>query len=181
VRGWLALVCLLFSTLIFNFLRSPDSTGVPIPSNQLKLVASRVTNYRVLKVAPSCSTLLEFIAGPQCPVIQVVAWLTLFDKLACIKNSVVGLKPKMSVRLPVNLRARPVSNEARIAVSRGNNQKSGDGIHSIPQALPPLKDPIDGDTHAMRQRRFSVRVYVNKIEGAGASRGENAEIIALGK
>ena len=155
--------------------------GDPIPSNQPKLVASRVTNYRVLKVAPSCSTLLEFIAGPQCPVIQVVAWLTLFDKLACVKNPVVGLKPKMSVRLPVNLRARPVSNEARIAVSRGNNQKSGDGIHSVSQTLPPLKNPIDGDSHAVRQRRFNARVGVDKVDGTRASRGENAKIIALGE
>src|SRR5437870_5365403 len=36
--------------------------------------------------------LLEFVAGPQCPVIEVAAWLTLLDKLARIKNSVVGLK-----------------------------------------------------------------------------------------
>ena len=36
------LVCLLFSTLIFNFLQSPDSEGVQTPSNKPKLVASRV-------------------------------------------------------------------------------------------------------------------------------------------
>src|SRR5258708_35084201 len=125
--------------------------------------------------------LLEFIAGPQCPVIKVAAWLTLLDKFACIKNSVVGLKPKMSIHLPAHFRARTVSDEACIALSRGNNQKSRDGVHSISQTLPPLKDPIDGGSHAVRQRRFSARVYVNKVDGAGASRGENAKIIALGE
>src|SRR6202040_3758335 len=85
----------------------------------------------------------------------------------------------MLVRLPANLHARTVSNEARVALSCRNNQKSGDGVHSISQALPPLKDPIDGGSHAVRQRRFSARVYVNKVDGAGASRGEHAKIIAL--
>src|SRR5712691_3707365 len=125
--------------------------------------------------------LLELVAGPQCPVIQVAAWLTLLDKFACIKNSVVGLKPQMPIRLPAHFRARTVSDEACIALSCRNNQKSGDGVHSISQALPPLKDPVDGGSHAVRHRRFSARVYVNKVDGAGASRGENAKIIALGE
>lgn len=122
---------------------------------------------------------LELVAGPQCPVIQVAAWLTLFDKFACIKNPVVGLEPEMTVRLPVQFRARTVSNKTCIAVSCRNNQKSGDGVDSILQALSPLKDPVDGDSHTPRQRRFSARVYVNKVEGAGACRGENAKIITL--
>jgi hypothetical protein len=33
----------------------------------------------------------------------------------------------------------------------------------------------------LRQRRFSSRVYVNKVDGAGASRRENAKIVALRK
>src|SRR6266702_8133761 len=85
----------------------------------------------------------------------------------------------MLVRLPANLRARTVSNETRVALSCRNNQKSGDGVNSISQTLPPLKDPIDGGSHAVRQRRFSARMYVNKVDRAGASRGENAKIIAL--
>src|SRR5882762_482962 len=125
--------------------------------------------------------LLEFVAGPQCPVIEVAAWLTLFDKLARVKNSVVGLKPQVTIRLPAHFRAWTVSDEACIALSCRNNQKSGDRIHSISQTLPPLKDPIDGGSHAVRQRCFSARVYVNKVDGAGASRRENAKIIALGE
>src|SRR5216683_809864 len=87
----------------------------------------------------------------------------------------------MSIRLPAHFRAWTVPDETRATLSRGNNQKSGDGVHSISQALPPLKDPIDGGSHAVRQRRFSARVYVNKVDGAWASRGENAKIIALGE
>src|SRR5712675_3021441 len=95
--------------------------------------------------------LLEFVAGPQCPVIEVAAWLTLFDKLARVKNSVVGLKPEVPIRLPAHFEARTMPDEACIALSRGNNQKSGDGVHPISQALPRLKDPIDGGSHAVRQ------------------------------
>ena len=51
----------------------------------------------------------------------------------------------------------------------------------LSQALPPLKDPIDGGRHSVRQRCFRARVYVNKVDGAGASRGKNAKIIALGE
>jgi hypothetical protein len=39
--------------------------------------------------------------------------------------------------------------------------------------------PADGDSHTLRERCFSARVYVNKVDGAGAGRGENAKIIAL--
>src|SRR5258707_4264128 len=87
----------------------------------------------------------------------------------------------MSIHLPAHFRARTVSDEACIALSCRNNQKSGDGVHSISQGLPPLKDPIDGDSHAVRQRRFSARVYVDKVDGARASRGEYPKIIALGE
>jgi len=87
----------------------------------------------------------------------------------------------MPIRLPAQFRAWAVPDETRITFSRRNNQKAGNGIHSVLQTLPPLKDPIDGDGHTMRQRRFSARVYVYKVDGAGASRGEDAKIIALGK
>src|SRR5882724_10883972 len=111
--------------------------------------------------------LLEFVAGPQCPVIQVAAWLTLFDKLARVKNSVVGLKPEVTIRLPAHLHAWTMPDETRIALSCGNNQKSRDGIHSVAQTLAPLKDPIEGGRHAVRQRRFNAGVYVDKVDGTG--------------
>jgi hypothetical protein len=85
----------------------------------------------------------------------------------------------MPIRLPAHFRARTVSDEARITFSRRNNQESGHGIHSVSQTLPPLEDPIDGDSHTLRQRPFNARVCVYKVDGAGASRGEDAKIIAL--
>src|SRR5260370_38800118 len=71
--------------------------------------------------------LLEFVAGPQCPVIEVAARLALFHEFPCIKNPVVGLKPEMTIRLPAHLRAWTVSDETPATLSRRNNQKSGDG------------------------------------------------------
>src|SRR6266566_1982770 len=125
--------------------------------------------------------LLEFVTGPERPVIQVAAWLTLSDEFACIKNSVVGLKPEMSICLPAHFGARTVSDEPCVALSSWNNQKSRNGIHSVSQTFTPLEDPIDGDSHTLRQHCINARVYVNKVDGAGASRGENAKIIALGE
>src|ERR1700739_806398 len=85
----------------------------------------------------------------------------------------------MSVRLPVYFRSRTVSDEARIALSCRNDQKSGNGIHAVSQTFTPLEDPIEGDSHTPRQGCFNARVYVDKVDGAGASRGEDAKIIAL--
>src|SRR5882724_9721052 len=116
--------------------------------------------------------LLEFVAGPQCPVIEVAAWLTLFDKLARVKNSVVGLKPHVTIHLPPHFRPRTVPDEPRIALSRRNSQKSGDGIHSVSQALAPLEDPIGGSRHTVRQGRFNARVYVDKVDGARTCGGD---------
>src|SRR5216683_2510289 len=87
----------------------------------------------------------------------------------------------MSIRLPAHFRAWTVPDETRATLSRGNNQKSGDGVHSISQALPPLKDPIDGGSHAVRQRCFNVRVCVDKVDGPGTGSGDDAKIISLGK
>src|SRR5712672_4374554 len=75
--------------------------------------------------------LLEFVAGPQCPVVEVAAWLTLFDKLARVKKSVVGLEPEVPIRLPPHFEAWTMPDEACIALSCRNNQKSGDGVHPI--------------------------------------------------
>ena len=45
---------------------------------------------------------LELVAGPQCPVSEVVAWLTLLNEFPRIKNPVVGLKPEVTIRLPLH-------------------------------------------------------------------------------
>src|SRR6266436_4263407 len=133
----------------------------------------------VKTIVPFYDQPLELVAGPQCPVIEVAAWLTLFDKLARVKNSVVGLKPHVTIHLPPHFRPRTVPDEPRIALSRRNSQKSRDGIHSVSQALAPLKDPIDRSRHTVRQGRFNARVYVDKVDGARTCGGDDAKIVAL--
>jgi hypothetical protein len=83
--------------------------------------------------------------------------------------------------LPAPLRAWTMANETGVALSCGNNQESRDGIHTVAQTLPPLKYPINGDSHTVRQRCFNMRVYVDKVDGARACGGEGAKIIALRK
>src|SRR5207245_4721757 len=100
---------------------------------------------------PQHDLLLEVVTGPERQVIQVAAWLTLSDEFACIKNSVVGLRPEMSICLPAHFGARTVSDEPCVALSSWNNQKSRNGIHSVSQTLKTLQDPIDGDSHTLRQ------------------------------
>src|ERR1700675_3802807 len=133
----------------------------------------------VKAVVPFHDGPLELIAGPQCPVIQVGAWVTLLKEFPRVKNSVVGLKPEVTIRLPAHLRARTMPDETRVALSCGNNQRSRDGIHTVAQTLSPLKYPISGDSHAVRQGCFNMRVYVDKVNGARACGGEDTKIIAL--
>src|SRR5580658_1351756 len=125
--------------------------------------------------------LLKLVAGPQCPVVEVAARLTLLNEFPGVKNSVVSLKPEVTIRLPVHLCAWTIADETRVALSCGNNQKSGDGIHTVAQTLPPLKDPIHGGSHIVRQLCFHMRVYVDKVDGTRACRGEDAKIVALRK
>jgi len=63
---------------------------------------------------------LELIAGPQCPVVEVAAWLTLLNEFPRVKNSVVGLKPEVTIGLPAHLRTWTMPDETGIALSRGN-------------------------------------------------------------
>src|SRR6266478_7289007 len=96
-----------------------------------------------LKTAvPFHDRLLELVACPQCPVSEVAAWLTLLHEFPRVKNSVVGLKPEVTIRLPMYLRAWTMPDETRVALSCGNNQKPRDGVHTVAQTFSPLKDPI---------------------------------------
>src|SRR6266704_2819427 len=52
-------------------------------------------------------------------------------------------------------------------------------MYSVPQTFTPLEDPIDGDSHTLRQHCLNARVCVNKVDGSRAGRGEDAKIIAL--
>src|SRR5215469_3525574 len=93
---------------------------------------------------------LEFVSGPERPIIQVATCLTFLDKLARIENPVVSLKPEVTIRLPAHLHAWTMPDESRIAFSCGNNQESRNGIHAVAQTFSPLKYPIRGGRHAMR-------------------------------
>src|SRR3984957_1336154 len=148
------------------------------PSTLLFLIAG----YLSLKTAePFHDCSLKLVAGPQCPVIEIAGWLTLLNEFPRVENSVVGLKPEVTIRLPVHLRAWTSPDETRVALSCGNNQKSRDGIHTVAQTFSPLKYPIHGGSHIVRQRRFNTRVYVDKVDGTRPSRGEDAKIIAFRK
>ena len=74
---------------------------------------------------------LEFVSGPERPIIQVATCLTFLDKLARIENPVVSLKPEVTIRLPAHLHAWTMPDESRIAFFRRNNQKSRNGIHAV--------------------------------------------------
>jgi len=49
---------------------------------------------------------LEFVSGPERPIIQVATCLTFLDKLARIENPVVSVKPEVTIRLPAHLHER---------------------------------------------------------------------------
>jgi hypothetical protein len=88
------------------------------PSTLLFLIAG----YLSLKTAePFHDCSLKLVAGPQCPVIEVAGWLALLNEFPRIENSVVGLKPEVTIRLPVYFRAWTIADETRVALSCGNN------------------------------------------------------------
>src|SRR5258705_12076181 len=64
---------------------------------------------------------LEFVSGPQCPVIKVASRLRVLQKTTCIKNPVIALKPKVRVHLPSHFHARPVSNKPFATTVCGSN------------------------------------------------------------
>ena len=64
---------------------------------------------------------LELVAGPQCPVSEVVAWLTLLNEFPRVKNPVVGLKPEVTIRLPLHFHPWTMPKEPR-----GMNTQSRD-------------------------------------------------------
>jgi hypothetical protein len=46
-----------------------------------KTIAIQVRSHEKALAVPFHDRLLESVAGPQCPVIQIAAWLTFFDNL----------------------------------------------------------------------------------------------------
>jgi hypothetical protein len=95
------------------------------------------------------ATLLEIVARPERPVIQIATWLRLLEEFASIKNSVIHLKPKVAIRLPVNLRPGPVPNEPGSTPICSSDQESRHGVDAIFETLAPLEDPIERRGHIM--------------------------------
>src|ERR1700722_1432776 len=94
---------------------------------------------------------LKLIACPQGPIVQVAARLRLLQESTCVENSIVSLKPEMSVNLPSQLHARPVSDKSRLAIARRPDQKSRDRVDSIPDIFSPVKDPVGRCGHVVRK------------------------------
>jgi hypothetical protein len=93
---------------------------------------------------------LELVASPQCPIIKVAGGLAFLHEFPRVKNSVVGLEPEVTIGLPAHLSAGTMPDETRVALSCGNNQKSGDGIDAVAHTFSPLKNPINGGGHTVR-------------------------------
>src|SRR6185312_14512014 len=108
------------------------------------------TQRRKARKAFSALASLEFVAGPQCPVIKIASRLRVLQKTTCIKNPIVGLKPKVRVDLPAQFHARPVSHKPFATTVCASNQRAWHRVHSVFQALSPLTNPIQRSSNALR-------------------------------
>src|SRR6266545_4406879 len=114
---------------------------------------------------------LEFVAGPQCPVIKVASRLRVLQKTTCIKNPVIALKPKVRVDLPSHFHARPVSHKPFPTTVCGSNQGAWYGVNSVLQALSPLNNPVEGSSNAMRECQINLGMEIDEVDGARTSSG----------
>ena len=79
-------------------------------------------------VVPFHDRPLELVAGPQCPVIEVAAWLAILNKFPRVKNSVVGLKPEVTIRLPLHFRAWTMPDKTHFRPSSEKPNFSGKDV-----------------------------------------------------
>src|SRR5580698_10728531 len=77
---------------------------------------------------------LEFVAGPRRPVVEIAPRQRRFDEGPSMEDPIVSLEPQMAIRLPLNLCARPVSNQPRTTPVRGRDQESRNFVHTILKA-----------------------------------------------
>src|SRR6202035_5010074 len=80
-----------------------------------------------------------------------------------------------------NLRARPVPHESCLTAIRSSYQESGHRIHSILQALSPLKDPVERRGHIVRKGALDTRVNVDEVDRTGTGGRQDSKVVALGK
>src|SRR5262245_28579423 len=106
----------------------------------------KIVESRFMKHLPSISKL---ISSPKLCVIDISARRSLFKKIAGEKDTIVDLQPGVTIDLPSHLHARPVPNEPSSATAGWDEQNPGNGIHSVCQTLPPLRNQVCRDRHAV--------------------------------
>src|SRR5258708_12306737 len=106
----------------------------------------------------------KFVPSPQSPVIQVASWLGFLQKTSRIKNSVISLKPKMSVHLPSHFRAGPVADEACPTVTRGSDQDAWKCVNTIFKTLPPLDNPLEPRCHVIPKLPINFISQIHTID-----------------
>src|ERR1700733_3015822 len=84
----------------------------------------------------------------------------------------------MTVSLPSNLCARPISHVASSTVARRADQRSGNRVDTIEHVLSPLEDPISRDGNCSWQLRLDAGMNIDEIQWSRPGCREYAEIIA---
>ena len=154
--------------------RSECSLDASLPSGISGIIVSQALD-------AASSWPLKLIAGPQGPIVQVAARLRLLQEPASVENSVVSLKPEMSVNLPSQLRAWPVSDKSLLAIVCGSDQRSRDRVDSVPDIFPPLKNPVDRCGHVVRKCCFDMRMNVDEVNRTGSRCGQDSKVVPLRK
>src|SRR5580658_3557456 len=122
----------------------------------------------------------KLIAGPQRPVVEIATRAGLLEKRTRKKDAVVGLKPQMALGLPSELRTGSVSNVSCATTVCSCNKEARHGVHTILNAFPPLKNPVNGNGEVMWKQGFEVRMQVDKVDRTGTRCGQHAKVVSLG-
>ena len=131
--------------------------------------------------AAAIRPLLELVTSPESPVVEIASRLCLFEEPSRIEDSVVGLEPEMTIRLPTQFGAGAVPDESRAAIVRRPDEESWNSIDSVFKTLPPLDNPVEGDGHVFGKGSFDVRMNINKVDRPRTSRGQHSKVVPLGK
>src|SRR5580704_2624137 len=93
----------------------------------------------------------KFVTSPQFEIVDIAAGRSFAKELTRIKDSVIGLKIRVSVYLPTHFGARPVSDEAGLTRIAGDLQEAGNRINTVICVLAPLRYEVHGRRDIMRQ------------------------------
>src|SRR5882724_4045960 len=83
----------------------------------------------------------------------------------------------MRIHLPSDLDARPVPYEPCPAITRRPDQETGHRVHTVFQALPPLKNPVEGCSHAVWERSLNPRMKIDEIDGTWTGSSQDPEVV----